>query len=68
MRIKFITYLEKLECCTYLDKLFMTSVDDFGGFQVVDTVLIGRYSYNGPIFSMNIDVDLVVLARIDGLA
>ena len=68
MRIKFITYLEKLECCTYLDKLFMTSVDDFGGFQVVDTVLIGRYSYNGPIFSMNVDVDLVVLARIDGLA
>ena len=66
--IKLILCHEKLECCTYLDKLFMTSVDDFGGFQVVNTVLIGRDSYNGPIFSMNIDVDLVVLARIDGLA
>ena len=68
MRMNFITYPEKLECCTYLDKLFMTSVGDFGGLQVVDTVLIGRYSYNGPIFPVNIDADLVILARIDSLA
>ena len=68
MRIKVITCHEKLEGRTYLDKLFMTSVDGLGGFQVVNTVLIGRDPYNGPIFSMNIDVDLVVLARVDGVA
>ena len=49
---------------TDLDQRVPRAVNDLGGFQIVDTILVGGNANDGSIFLMQIHVDLVALSRV----